>query len=436
MHTEQKYGIIAWQNTVWEERAEVTVEKLRMGVIGLGQRGYYNICHYLAKYRDVEIRIICDLYEDRLERAATVIREEQGIDPICTTDYRQVLNRDLIDVVYVATAWETHIGISIDALRAGIITATEVGGAYSLEECFELVKAYEETRTPFMLMENCCFNDQELLATSAVRAGKLGTVVHCSGAYAHDLREEITGGNLNRHYRLRNYLGRNCENYPTHELGPIARILNITRGNRMVSLVSVASKACGLDEYIKENKLYEKDPALRNAVFRQGDIVNTVITCAGGETILLTLDTTLPRSYNRDLKVRGTKGLYEMATNSFFFDGMKEQWRTVEYYTGCMNNAKEYYGELMPDVWKNMTEEDKKSGHGGMDGVMFRIFVEAAKNGSPMPIDVYDAASWMCVTALSEKSIAEGGAVQQIPDFTNGKWLSRKPQDVMKLPTD
>ena len=39
-----------------------------------------------------------------------------------------------------------------------------------------------------------------------------------------------------------------------------------------------------------------------------------------------------------------------------------------------------------------------------------------------MPVDVYDAASWMAITALSEMSVARGGAVVDIPDFTNGKW--------------
>ena len=105
----------------------------------------------------------------------------------------------------------------------------------------------------------------------------------------------------------------------------------------------------------------------------------------------------------------------------------------VQYYTECMDNAKEYYDELMPEIWRNMTEEDKKSGHGGMDGVMFRTFIDAVKSGKPLPIDVYDAASWMCVSALSEASIAQGGSIQQIPDFTAGKWLTRAPEDVMKL---
>ena len=75
--------------------------------------------------------------------------------------------------------------------------------------------------------------------------GKIGKVVHCHGSYAHDLRNEISSGNIIRHYRLRNYTARNSENYPTHELGPIAKLLNIHRGNRMLSLVSVSSKAEG-----------------------------------------------------------------------------------------------------------------------------------------------------------------------------------------------
>ena len=49
-----------------------------------------------------------------------------------------------------------------------------------------------------------------------------------------------------------------------------------------------------------------------------------------------------------------------------------------------------------------------------------------------MPIDVYDCASWMCITALSAQSIATGGMPQAIPDFTSGKWILRKPKDVFE----
>ena len=80
-----------------------------------------------------------------------------------------------------------------------------------------------------------------------------------------------------------------------------------------------------------------------------------------------------------------------------------------------------------------MTEEQKKTGHGGMDGIEFATFVNCLQEGKPMPIDVYDAASWMCITALSEASIAAGGLPQSIPDFTGGMWTRRQPLDVVDL---
>ena len=168
-----------------------------MGVIGLGKRGYSVMKDVILGFDDVDVVALCDVYEDRVECANEAVKEAKGHDAeIRTADYREVLNKEKVDAVYIATAWETHIVISIAAMRAGIPVAMEVGGACDLRECNDLVSAYEETGTPIMLMENCCFNDQELLATAAVRAGKLGTVVHCSGAYAHDLRKEVTEGNI------------------------------------------------------------------------------------------------------------------------------------------------------------------------------------------------------------------------------------------------
>ena len=73
------------------------------------------------------------------------------------------------------------------------------------------------------------------------------------------------------------------------------------------------------------------------------------------------------------------------------------------------------------------------AGHGGMDYFEFVAFVDALRNGEEMPIDVYDAAAWMSITYLSEKSIALGGAPVEIPDFTHGLYKTRKPKDVVKF---
>lgn len=46
-----------------------------------------------------------------------------------------------------------------------------------------------------------------------------------------------------------------------------------------------------------------------------------------------------------------------------------------------------------------------------------------------MQIDVYDTASWMAVTALSESSVAMGGLPIAFPDFTDGLWVDRPCRD-------
>ena len=155
--------------------------------------------------------------------------------------------------------------------------------------------------------------------------------------------------------------------------------------------------------------------------------------CAGGQTITLSLDTTLPRFYSREFTVRGTEGFYEAGTGTVFLDGMEEGFDTVEMYKKYLNNKQEYKKDYAPDIWLNITDEERELGHGGMDYFEFQAFFDCLKNNKPMPIDVYDAATWMCITCLSEASCAMGGQPMAIPDFTNGAWVGRKPQDVMPL---
>jgi predicted dehydrogenase len=407
------------------------MDRVKMGLIGHGCRGW-GLLEILLSLDDVDVIAVCDKYDDRAQSAFDKVKEKRGNEPFMTTDYKELLKTEGLDAVLISTDWELHIPIAIDAMNAGVAVALEVGGAYSVQDCFDLVDTWEKTKVPFMFMENCCYNRDELLATAMARKGLFGRIVYCSGSYSHDLRNEVTRGKENRHYRLRNYLTRNCENYPTHELGPIAKLLNINRGNRILSLVSVASCAAGLEQYVADHpELVEKDPTLKDRRYNQGDVVSTILTCAGGETIYLKLDTTLPRSYSREFTVRGTKGAYFMDTNTVFMDGDKEYFDPTQVAKQYLDNACGYNSEYMPDCWKEMTEEKRKFGHGGMDAIMFDRFIKCYLEGREMEIDVYDAAAWMCISCLSEKSIAEGGAVQQIPDFTNGTWLIRKPKAVL-----
>lgn len=396
-------------------------KKIKIGFIGLGGRGYGLLKDVLLEMHDedVDITAVCDLYEDRIAAAAELVEKKTGVKPLRTADYHEVIACKNVDAVIIASAWESHIEIAIASMKAGKRVATEVGGAYSIEDCWRLVYTYEETGVPCMLLENCCYGKIELTVMNMVRKGMLGDIVHCEGGYMHDLRDEVSGGKENRHYRLRNYVNRCCENYPTHELGPIAKLLDINNGNRLVSLTSTASCAKGLHTYILDRK-GEGDPFAQTK-FAQGDIVTTVLKCANGETITLVLDTTLPRTYSRHFTIRGTKGSYFEDTNSFFFD--KDHHPKYEFDGKPLwDNFDEYAKDNLHPLWQNY---DPKGGHGGMDWIVFHAFIDSVRNDVRPPIDTYDTATYMCISALSEQSIAKGSMPMDIPDFTRGKWYMR-----------
>ena len=402
------------------------VRKVKVGIIGLGARGLplVNAC-FLPMWENglLEITAVCDYYEDRAEAGAKAVEEKTGVRPFTTTKWMEVIEHKDVEAVLVLTAWESHVEMCIAAMRAGKKVGTEVGGAYNIEDCFRLVRAYEETGIHCMMLENCCYGRRELMALNMVRKGLFGSVVHCSGGYMHDLRDEIVNGDVNRHYRQRNYMSRNCENYPTHELGPIMPVLNINRGNRFIKLNSIASCSKGLHEFAVEHR---PDDPIAKVNFAQGDIVTTILTCADGRTATLVLDTTLPRIYSRGFTVRGTKGMYCEDGNYVHLDGESE-FATVG---DKLNNLENYAEEYEHPIWKEY-KANPIGGHDGIDWLVYNAFIESVREDITPPIDTYDTATLMCISCLSEQSIAAGGAPVAVPDFTSGKWIERleKPEE-------
>ena len=393
-------------------------ETINVVFVGLGGRGRGLLNMVLDTMPDVNVVGVCDLYEDRTENAKQDVINKRGNTPVATLDYHELLKMEEVDAVITPSAWDAHIPICIDAMNAGKYVATEVGGAYSVDQCWELVKTYERTGVPCMMLENCCYGREELTVLNMSKKGLFGEIIHCEGGYEHDLRDEVALGHVNRHYRLDNYMNRNGELYPTHELGPIAKYLNINRGNRMISLTAMSSKARGLNAWINDNRGADFENA--NFAFAQGDIVITCIKCAHGETIVLKHDTTLPRAYSRGNLVHGTKGIWSEDKYGCMFDGSCEGASWGHRFTD-MNT---FFPEHEHPLWKDYTAV---GGHGGIDYLVMRGFVEAVKAGTQTPIDVYDTASWMVISCLSEDSIAMGSMPVAIPDFTNGKWIKREP---------
>ena len=389
---------------------------IKMSIIGLGGRGSWWLGQ-LLNMEDVEITAVCDKHEDRMENGRKMCAEKYGHEVYGSTNWRDVTRLDDgAEAIMITTYWNDHLKVAIDAMKHGKYAAFEVGPAQSIQQCWDLVRTYEETGVPAMLMENCCYGREEMTVLNMIKKGLFGEVLHCQGGYQHDLRT-VADSFAWDHERAWHYLHRNAELYPTHELGPIMTFLDINRGNRLMSLNAMATKSRGLNKYLKDK--YGDEHPMANADFKLGDIITTTIRCANGETVVLTHDTSSPRPYSRAGRVQGTCGIWMEDKNAVYFEGRSpwEGWQPMS----------DYWEEFEHPLWKKTKAVEYTGGHGGMDWLVMRAFLDAVRNRTQTPIDVYDSATLMAVAILSEESIAEGSATKSIPDFTDGMWIKRDP---------
>jgi predicted dehydrogenase len=421
----------------------VKKEKVRVGIIGTGLRSHEHMGNFLQR-PDVEIVAIADPQQRSIDEALKVFKEYNKPEPVVYKngdyDYKNLLKRDDIDAVMICTPWQWHSMQAIDAMNAGKIPGVEVCGAIKLQECWDVVNTSEKTKIPVMMMENVCYRRDVMAVLNMVRKGMFGELLHGQGGYEHDLRGVLFNDGITSsgsgvefgknayseaQWRTEHNKNRNGELYPTHGLGPVAVMMDINKGNRMTKLSSVASKARGLHKYIVEHPKGGKDHPNAKLNFKCGDIVNTQIQCANGETILLTHDVSSPRPYNLGFRVQGTEGLWQDYgwgdNNQGFIYFQKEMNHSHKW-----DSTEKWLTEHDHPLWKKNGNSAEGAGHGGMDYFVDHAFIECIKRGTEFPLDVYDYASWYSITPLSEKSIIEGGQVQNIPDFTRGKWKTKK----------
>lgn len=409
--------------TAPSDRATGPLERIRIGVVGTGNRGSY-LTRLLLDMDGVEIRAVCDIVEARAAFVQEMVAGKSQPRPqaYCggERDFERLCARDDLDVVLTATPWEWHAPVCIAAMRAGKHAVTEVPAAWSLEQCWELVDTAERTGRHCMMLENVCYFRNAMMVINMVRRGLLGELVHCECGYQHDLRglaEDTTPG-AKPSWRRQEALRHNGNLYPTHPIGPVAQWLNINRGDRFDYLVSVSSKSVGVQAYFRER--LGLDHPLAREPLRQGDVNTTLIRTAGGCTVTLYYDTHLPRPYDLIFRAQGTKGIYLGTLDQIYIDGrspIAHAWEPIKAY------AEEYDHPL----WRRLGEQAAGKGHGGSDYLMLHRLVEALRSGTAPDMDVYDAATWSVITPLSEQSVANRSRPVDFPDFTRGKWRTNAP---------
>lgn len=423
--------------------AEERTKKVRIGMIAVGMRGQVHL-EEMLKRNDVDVIALADPDKAMLAKAQALVRKFNKESPVeyanGNNDYLNLLKRNDIDAVFISSPWEWHLTQGIDAMEHGKIVAMEVGGALKLKDCYKFVSIYEKTKVPFMTLENVCYRRDIMAILNMVRKGMFGELLHLQGGYQHDLRGVLFNDGISPYdsgveygdkglseakWRTLHHANRNGELYPTHGLGPVAMMIDINRGNRLTKLSSIATKQKGLTRYIQNHPKGGVNHPNAKANFKLGDIVTTQIQCANGETIVLTHDTSSPRPYNLGFRVQGTNGIWQEYSAGAFDQGFIHLEDKSPHH--AWENPKKYLDENDHPLWKRYEQAAEHSGHGGMDFFVDNTFIECIKRNIEFPLDVYDLATWYAITPLSEKSIAKGGRLQNIPDFTNGKWRTRKP---------
>lgn len=406
------------------------MSKIRVGFIGIGNRGMAAV-RRVSLIPGIETAALCDLRVEAVDSARNWLKKERKPGAMheykgAQDSWKGLCDDPDVDVVYIATPAILHVEMELYAMRAGKHVLCEVPGAYTLDECWEIVETSEKTHRHCMMLENCCYGEMEMFAWNLAKSGLLGELTHAEGGYIHNL----TARHLENHFRNLKFknsgaITMNGNIYPTHPLGPICLYLDINRGDKMDFLISLSSREAAWSGYIKET--FGPDDWQTGLKINKADMNTTLIKTARGRTIMLQLDMATPRPYSRINLIQGSKGCFadyppRLALSKV--SGGYAKWMSEKEFEKTRR-------EYMHPLWKQLGEASKRlGGHDGMDFIMDLRWAYCLQNGLPLDMDVYDLASWSAIVPCSAKSALKMGERVEIPDFTRGAWKSAKPLSI------
>ncbi|MEX0929515.1 MAG: Gfo/Idh/MocA family oxidoreductase, partial [Balneolales bacterium] len=400
------------------------LDSVRVGIIGLGNRGSGAV-RRLSRIEGVEIRGLCDLLPDRVDRARNALADTaHNPDGYSGSEdeYKKLCEREDIDLIYICTPWQWHTPQAVYAMEHEKHAATEIPAARTIEECWQLVETSERTRRHCMMLENVCYDSFEMLTLNMARQGFLGEIIHAEGAYIHDLMgNNFSSDNYQDMWRLKENASRNGNLYPCHGLGSIAQAMNLNTGDKMDYLVSVSG-----DDFMMEDRARELaagddfwDPFVGQPY--RGNMNTSTIRTHKGRTLMLQHDVSSPRPYSRIHLLSGTKGIAQKYPEPARIALSHHGWVSDEEF-------RELEEQYTPEITKKIGEMARQvGGHGGMDTIMDWRLIDCLRNGIPLDMNVYDAALWSSIAPLSEWSVANRSNSIDVPDFTSGSWETNKP---------
>ena len=184
-----------------EKLQELGKEKARLGLIGSGSRGQYHI-HNLLAIPHADLVAICDPYAPNREAALALYPTAKGYE-----DYRQMLEKEQLDGVIIATPLHLHARITLDALAAGKHVFCEKAMARTMDECKAVYEAYRNSDRALYFCMQRMYDEKYVKAMAMIREGLIGDVVgmRCHWFRNADWRREVPSPELERLINWRLY---------------------------------------------------------------------------------------------------------------------------------------------------------------------------------------------------------------------------------------
>ena len=247
------------------------IETVRIGFIGLGARGTEAIRRFTYQ-KGIQVKALCDLNQFRVDSCQNMLSRANM--PEATTYYgsedvwKQVCERDDIDLIYIATDWIHHAPMMIYAMEHGKHVACEVPAAMTLDEIWKVIDTAERTRKHCMMLENCVYDFFEITTLNMAQQGLFGNITHVKGAYNHCLYD--IWPDYNADWRMQYNMAHRGDVYPTHGMGPACQLLDIHRGDRMKYLVAMDSDPVSLPDYLDKHGRTEDAKNFQNGAKEVG----------------------------------------------------------------------------------------------------------------------------------------------------------------------
>jgi predicted dehydrogenase len=408
------------------------IDKVKVGLIGIGNRGktLIQMFDWLIENEKAEIVALCDLDGKNIDYALNHLKDKQSLIPKTyangENDWENVAKLEEVDLLLIATPWEWHTPMAIFGMENGKHVASEVPIAYTLEDCVKIVQTAEQTSKHCIMIENCCYNREELWIMNMIQEGVFGELTHAECAYNHDLRALLLHETYYKNqWRMKHHTERNGNFYTTHGIGPVSFYMDIGRGDTFKYLTSMSSKEQSLSAAVK--KTNSNFPSVKC-----GDVNTSLIKTENGKSIMLQFDVHTGRPYSRINQLVGTKAVHEGYPSRLYIDGEElefwgHRWLSEEDY---LTYSKKYEHPMMSKLKK--ISDSFKQGHGGMDFIMIYRLISCLNKGIPLDINVYDSVMWSAITPLSELSVSLDSQPIAFPDFTGGNWKEKRASEIMR----